>query len=164
MDLITPAVGTIIWTTIVFVILLIILRAFAWKPILSAVKERQKSIEDSLNEAKLMREKMDNMKAENEIVLREAKAERDSILKEARELKDKIVASAKDEAQIEANKLIESTKQSIITAKEAAMVDIKNQIASLSVDVAERVLRKELDNKPAQEALAKELIDGVKLN
>lgn len=164
MDLITPSVGLIFWTAIVFIILLVILRSVAWKPILSAVQEREKSIEDALNAAKKAEEKLVALNAENERLIKEAKIERDAILKEAREMKDKIVNEAKSTAQVEADRLIESAKTAISNEKAAAMADIKNQVGQLSIEIAEKILSKELADKPAQESLVNQVIDQVKFN
>lgn len=164
MDLITPSVGLIFWTSIVFIILLVILRTVAWKPILSAVQEREKSIEDALNAAKKAEEKLVALNAENDRLIKEAKIERDAILKEAREMKDKIVNEAKNAAQTEADRLIDSAKVAISAEKTAAMADIKNQVGQLSIQIAEKILTKELADKNAQEALVNEVIDQVKFN
>ena len=164
MDLITPSVGLIFWTAVVFIILLVILRAVAWKPILSAVQEREKSIEDALNAAKKAEEKLVALNAENDRLIKEAKIERDAILKEAREMKEKIVSEAKNAAQSEADRLIESAKTAIANEKAAAMADIKNQVGQLSIEIAEKILTKELADKTAQESLVNEVIDQVKFN
>lgn len=164
MDLITPSIGLIFWTSIVFIILLVILRAVAWKPILSAVQEREKSIEDALNAAKKAEEKLVALNAENERLIKEAKIERDAILKEAREMKDKIVNEAKNSAQVEADRLIDSAKTAIANEKAAAMTDIRNQVGQLSIEIAEKILTKELADKSAQEALVNEVVDQVKFN
>ena len=164
MDLITPSVGLIFWTSIVFIILLVILRTVAWKPILSAVQEREKSIEDALNAAKKAEEKLVALNAENDRLIKEAKIERDAILKEAREMKEKIVSEAKNAAQSEADRLIESAKTAIANEKAAAMADIKNQVGQLSIEIAEKILTKELADKTAQESLVNEVIDQVKFN
>lgn len=156
--------GLFFWQTILFLMLLLLLRKFAWKPILNAVNDREKSIEDALNEAKKAREEMAQLKSENDKILKEAKIERDAILKEARETKDSIVAKAKETAQVEADRLVEGAKQAIQNEKMAAMTELKNQIAHLSIDVAEKVLNKELSDKTAQESLAKEIINEANLN
>ena len=119
--------GLFIIQSVVFIILLLVLRKFAWKPIMDAVNEREVTIVDSLNQAKLARQEVANLKADNERIIREAKAERDAILKEARELKDKIVGEAKDLAKSEGDKMIEQAKQSINAEKNAAMADIKDR-------------------------------------
>ena len=164
MDLITPSVGLIFWTAVVFIILLVLLRSLAWKPILSAVKEREQSIEDALNAAKKAKEEMALLNAQNEKILKEARAERDGILKEAREMKENIINEAKNSATVEANKLIENAKAAIQNEKASAMADIKNQVGQLSIEIAEKILTKELSDKSAQEALVNDVIDQVKFN
>ncbi|MFV0141696.1 MULTISPECIES: F0F1 ATP synthase subunit B [unclassified Empedobacter] len=164
MDLITPSVGLIFWTAVVFIILLVLLRSLAWKPILSAVKEREQSIEDALNAAKKAKEEMALLNAQNEKIMKEARAERDAILKEAREMKDNIINEAKNSATVEANKLIENAKSAIQNEKASAMADIKNQVGQLSIEIAEKILTKELSDKSAQEALVNDVIDQVKFN
>lgn len=156
--------GLFFWQSLLFLLFLFLLRKFAWKPILGAVNERERSIETALNEAKKAREEMALLKSENDKILKEAKIERDAILKEAREMRDGIVAKAKDAAQVEADRLVENAKAAIQNEKAAAMTELKNQIAQLSIDVAERVLKKELSDKSAQEALAKEMINEAKFN
>ncbi|MGV0936802.1 F0F1 ATP synthase subunit B [Empedobacter falsenii] len=164
MDLITPSVGLIFWTAVVFIILLVLLRSLAWKPILSAVKEREQSIEDALNAAKKAKEEMALLNAQNEKIMKEARAERDAILKEAREMKENIINEAKNSASVEANKLIENAKAAIQNEKVSAMADIKNQVGQLSIEIAEKILTKELSDKSAQEALVNDVIDQVKFN
>ena len=164
MDLITPSVGLIFWTAVVFIILLVLLRSLAWKPILSAVKEREQSIEDALNAAKKAKEEMALLNAQNEKIMKEARAERDAILKEAREMKENIINEAKNSATVEANKLIENAKSAIQNEKASAMADIKNQVGQLSIEIAEKILTKELADKSAQIALVNDVIDQVKFN
>ena len=164
MDLITPSVGLIFWTAVVFIILLVLLRSLAWKPILSAVKEREQSIEDALNAAKKAKEEMALLNAQNEKIMKEARAERDAILKEAREMKENIINEAKNSATVEANKLIENAKTAIQNEKSSAMADIKNQVGQLSIEIAEKILTKELADKSAQVALVNDVIDQVKFN
>lgn len=164
MDLITPSVGLIFWTAVVFIILLVLLRSLAWKPILSAVKEREQSIEDALNAAKKAKEEMALLNAQNEKIMKEARAERDAILKEAREMKENIINEAKNSATVEANKLIENAKAAIQNEKASAMADIKNQVGQLSIEIAEKILTKELADKSAQVALVNDVIDQVKFN
>ncbi|WP_312825085.1 F0F1 ATP synthase subunit B [Epilithonimonas sp.] len=164
MDLLTPSIGNIFWTAIVFLFLVILLRSFAWKPILKAVNEREVTIIDALNQAKLAKQEMTQLKEDNERILREARAERDGILKEARELKDKIVNEAKDNAKVEGEKLIAAARQSIQSEKSAAMADIKNQIGSLSVLIAENILKEKLDDNGAQNALVENILNKSNLN
>ena len=132
------------WTLIVFVCLLLLLRAFAWKPILKALKERETSINNALEAADEAKKEMANLKADNEKLLAEARQERDAILKEAREIKERIVSQAKEEAHQEGAKLIAHAKTSIENEKKMAIAEIKQQIATLSLDIAKKVLTKEL--------------------
>lgn len=164
MDLLTPSVGNIFWTAVVFLILVLLLSKFAWKPILKAVGEREESIQDALNQATLARKEMEELKADNEKILREAKLERDAILKEAREIKEKIVGEAKDAAKVEGDRMIAAAKQSIEAEKTAAMNDIKSQIGALSVSIAESILKQKLDNNEAQNALVENYLNNNQLN
>ena len=156
--------GLFIIQSVIFLILLFVLGKFAWKPILEAVNEREVSIQDALNQAQLARDEMKNLKAENEHIIREAKAERDAILKEAREIKDNIIAEAKESAKVEGDKMIENARQSITAEKSAAMADIKAQIGALSVDIAENILQKKLDNSEAQNELVTNYLNNSNLN
>ncbi len=156
--------GLFIIQTIIFLILVFVLKKFAWKPILDAVNEREVSIVDALNQAKLAKQEMQNLKAENEHIIREAKVERDAILKEAREIKDRIVGEAKDAAKTEGDKMIEQARQSIQAEKTAAMSDIKNQIGALSVNIAESILKQKLDNDGAQDKLVENILNQSNLN
>lgn len=151
--------GLFIIQSIIFLILLFVLHKFAWKPILAAVNEREITIVDSLNQAKLAKQEVENLKAENENIIRAAKVERDAILKEARDIRDQIVGDAKGIAKIEADKMIESARQSIQSEKLVAMDDIKKQIGSLSVNIAESILKQKLDNSEAQNALVNEYLN-----
>lgn len=164
MDLVTPAIGLIFWTVLIFTILLILLRALAWKPILNAVKERNDSISEALNSAEKAKEEMSQLQADNEQILKEARVERDAIVKEARDLKDKMMADAKDQAKVEADKIIDSAKQAIENEKRAAINEMKNQMASLSVEIAEKLLQKELADKKGQDDLINGLLDNAKIN
>lgn len=156
--------GLFIIQSVVFIILLLVLRKFAWKPIMNALNEREVTIVDSLNQAKLARQEVQNLKAENENIIREAKIERDNILKEAKEIKERIVGDAKNVAQTEADKIIEQARQSIQAEKTAAMADIKNQIGALSVTIAESILKQKLDNDGAQNALVEKILNKSNLN
>lgn len=164
MELLTPSIGNIFWTAVVFLLLVLLLKAFAWKPILSAVKEREDNIQNALNQAKLAKKEMEDLKADNERIMREAKIERDAILKEAREIKDRIVAEAKDAAKSEGDKLIEAARQTINAEKNAAMADIKSQIGILSVNIAESILKQKLDNTEAQNELVQNYLNKSNLN
>ena len=131
---------------------------------MDAVNEREGTIIDSLNQAKLAKQEVQNLKAENEIIIREAKMERDNILKEAREIKDRIVGEAKDLAKAEGDNMIEQARQSIQAEKSAAMSEIKNQIGVLSVTIAESILKQKLDNDGAQNALVENILNKSNLN
>ena len=156
--------GLFIIQSVIFLVLIFVLRKFAWKPIMDAVNEREVIIVDSLNQAKLAKQEVQNLKAENEVIIREAKVERDNILKEAREIKDRIVGEAKDAAKAEGDKMIEQARQSIQTEKSAAMADIKNQIGALSVNIAESILKQKLDNDGAQNTLVENILNKSNLN
>jgi len=156
--------GLFIIQSIIFLVLLFVLGKFAWKPILKSIDERETSIVDALNQAKLAKQEMAQLKEDNERILREARAERDGILKEARDMKDKIVNQAKDSAKVEGEKLIEAARQSIQTEKNAAMADIKNQIGTLSVNIAENILREKLNNDGSHNALVENILNKSNLN
>ena len=164
MDLVTPDIGLIFWTTVSFGILYFVLAKFAWKPILGAVNDREKSIKDALSAAEKAKVEMQNLKSDNEKILNEAKLQRETLLKEARELKSKIIADAENEATETANKLIESAKTAIENEKSAAMKELKNTVADLSLSIAEKLLAKELDNKEKQLENIQETLDKTKLN
>lgn len=164
MDLVTPDIGLIFWTTVSFAILYFILAKFAWKPILGAVNEREKSIKDALSAAEMAKEEMASLKADNEKILNEAKLQRESLLKEAREIRSRIIADAESEATEKANKLIESAKTAIENEKSAAMKELNNTVVDLSLNIAEKLLSKELDNKEKQQENIQEILDNTKLN
>ncbi|QBO59442.1 F0F1 ATP synthase subunit B [Chryseobacterium gotjawalense] len=162
--MIEPGIGLLFWMTLTFLILLFLLAKFAWKPILTAINEREVTIVDSLNQAKLARQEVENLKAENEIIIREAKVERDQILKEARDIRDRIVGEAKGIAKAEGDKMIDAARQTIQAEKSAAMADIKSQIGTLSVNIAESILKQKLDNDGAQDALVANILNTSNLN
>ena len=150
MDLITPELGLIFWTTLSFVILVFLLGKFAWKPILKSVNDRENGIKDALESAEKARLEMQNLNADNERILKEARAERELMMKEAREIKAKMITDAKDEAQVQANKMIEQAQTAIESEKKTAMAELKNHVAGLSVEIAEKVIREELSDKDKQ--------------
>ena len=164
MDLVTPGIGLVFWTTIIFVTLLIILGKVAWKPINKAIQKRSQSIEDALNQAQIAREEMKNLQANNEKIMAEAREERDQMLKEAREIKEQIVAQAKTEAAKEAAKVIAEAEQKRDAMMIAAMADLKTQVLDLSIAVAEKVVRKQISTTPEQEALVNDLVQDIKFN
>lgn len=164
MSLINPGFGLVIWMTLAFGILLFILAKFAWKPILASLKEREDSIENALNAAEKAQEAMEELKLGNEKLLQEAKEERDTILKEARKLKEAIVNEARDKAGNEAKNIIQGARDQINSEKNAALAEIKNTIASYSIDIAEKILREELKDKKTQMAYAEKLLKEASLN
>ncbi len=164
MDLITPEFGLVFWTLITFLVLLFILRKFAWKPILGAVSEREEGIKDALASAEKARQEMENLQADNERILKEARAERETMLKEARELKAKMISDAKEEAQSQASKMIEQAQAAIDSEKKAAMAELKSHVAGLSIEIAEKVVRDELSNKDKQIKLVEDMLGETTLN
>ncbi len=164
MDLVTPDVGLIFWTTISFLILLFILGKFAWKPILNSVNERETSILDALKEAENARKEMQNLKSDNERILKEARVERDEMMKDARQIKESMLTEAKDEAKVEASKIIAQAQATIESEKQAAIADLKSQVAELSVGIAEKVVRKELANDREQTQLIEQLLKEVTIS
>lgn len=164
MSLLTPHLGFFVWTIIAFVVVLLLLKKFAWKPILKSLNERESNIANSIAAAEKVRAEMALLKSENEALLAKAREERAQMLKEARETKDKMINDAKDLAKVEASKIITEARAAIDVQKMAAITDVKNQVGKLVIEVSEKVLRKELGNKELQEAHIKELVDEVKLN
>ena len=160
----TAPESLIFWTSIIFLVFFILLRKFAWKPILGAVKGREDSINEALSSAETARREMQNLTAENERILQEARLERDSLLKEAREMREKMIADSKADAQAEGARMIEQAKTAILAEKNAAMAELKSQVSSLSLSIAEKVLKDELSNKEAQTKLIENMLVDVKLN
>lgn len=164
MELLTPKLGLFFWALIIFVILVFILAKFAWKPIMAAIHAREESIQNSLDEAKKAREEMSNLKAENEALLREARQEREAMLKEAREMSAKIQAEAREEAQAEGKRIVEKAREEIRAEKMKALTEVKNQVATLSVEIAEKVLRQEMQDSKAQATYVDKLVSELHLN
>ncbi|NBC82765.1 MAG: F0F1 ATP synthase subunit B [Bacteroidetes bacterium] len=164
MDLIIPDSGLFIWMLLVFLIAMFILRKFAWKPILSALKARERSIDDALKASEKAKKEMSELKANNEKIMAEGKAERDQMLNEAREMKDEIISEARQSATNEGKKLIEAARQSIENEKAAAMNDIKKQIAELSVEIAEIIIKEKLKDSDSQNELIEKRLKDVTLN
>ena len=158
------SVGLFFWQSLVFVALILLLRKFAWKPILNAVNAREESIENALNSAEDAKKEMANLSASNERLLNEAREERDALMKEAREMKADIVAKAKEEAKVEGEKMIAGAKEAIEMERKAAIVELKNQVAALSIDIAEKVVKGNLASDDKQKALVNELVEEVNLN
>lgn len=164
MGLVTPDFGLVFWMTVSFLIVLFILRKFAWTPILTALHEREKSITDALSSAEKAKEDIAQMHADNQKIIQEAKEERDRLLKEAREVKDTIINDAKDAASQEGKKLIEAAKKAIDNEKAAALNEIKMSIATLSVDIAEKILKQNLSGDKDQQKLVDNYLKDIKLN
>ena len=156
--------GLFFWQVIILVILIVLLAKFAWKPILAALAAREEGISNALLAAENAKKDMQNLKADNEKLLAEARAERDLMIKEAREIKEKMIADAKSEAQAQGEKMIEAAKASIESEKNAAMAELKNQVSSLSLEIAETLLKGELSNKEAQTKLVEKMLGDAKLN
>ncbi|MBP5372296.1 MAG: F0F1 ATP synthase subunit B [Bacteroidales bacterium] len=164
MDLVTPGIGLVFWTTVTFLLVVFLLIKFAWKPVLGMINERNKSIEDALKLAETTKAEMAKLQADNERIIAEARKERDNLLKEAREMKDQMIAQAKSEASAEANKIMAAAKLSIENEKNQAMQDLKNQVATLSFEIAEKVIGKELENKKVSDEIIAESIKNLKFN
>lgn len=164
MQIVTPELGLIFWQLVIFGIVLLLLRAFAWKPILSSLKEREGSIEDALRMADQAKLEMQQLKAGNEKLLAEARLERDRILKEATEVSTQLIETAKTKATEEGGRLIVQAREAIQNEKNAALAEVKNTAAKLSIDIAERILRRELADQPAQQQLVDSYLKEVNLN
>ena len=162
--LVLPDIGLVFWNTVAFLGLLVVLGKFAWKPMLKAISDREKGIEDSLAKADKMKADLTAMQNENEALLAKAREERATLIKEAKEASEKMIAEAKDKAKTEYERIVADAQVAINQQKNAALTDVKNQVGSLVVEVAEKVLRRELTNKAEQETYIKQLADGVKLN
>lgn len=164
MDLITPGIGLVFWTSVVFIILVFLLGKFAWKPILGAVKDREKSIEDALLSAEKAREEMSKLQSDHEQLVKEAKAERDNILKEAKSTKDKVIAQAEEIAREEASKIMARANAEIEREREQAFKELKKEVAIIAISAATKILKNELQDKAKQEALVNEYLQEAKLN
>ncbi|MCB9231103.1 MAG: F0F1 ATP synthase subunit B [Bacteroidia bacterium] len=164
MEVIMPKLGLFVWALVIFLIFFFLLKKFAWKPILEALKKREEGIENSLQEAQKARDEMQNLKSENEKILREARAEREVILKEAREMKESMINEARTEAKEEADRIMAQTRDEIQSEKMRAITEIKNQVGMLSLQIAEKLLRKELADKDQKQAVVDQMIDDLHLN
>jgi F-type H+-transporting ATPase subunit b len=164
MGLVMPDFGLLFWMVLSFSILLFILKKFAWKPILKALADRENSIDEALRAAQLAKDEMTRLQADNEKILREAIIEREQIVKEAREMKDSIVRDAKMQATVEAGKVMENAKAAIEQEKTAAISEIKEIIATFSIDIAEKILKEHLADEADQKKLVKSYVDQIKLN
>jgi F-type H+-transporting ATPase subunit b len=164
MDLVTPGIGLIFWQTLTFLIVLLILSRYVWKPIMNALKSREGSIEDALNAAEQAREDMEKLSADNEKLLEEARLERDNIIKDASSMASKIREEAKKDASKIADKMVEDAKHTIDLEKQAAINEIRNQVAELSLQISEKILRKNLSDDKNQKALIEEYMKDLNQN
>jgi F-type H+-transporting ATPase subunit b len=164
MRLVTPDIGTIFWMLLMFIIVLIILKKFAWQPILKALRNREQSIEESLRSADRAKKEMEKLQADNEKIMAEARRERDKMLKETKQTGEQILNEAKSKASEESKKIIQSARIQIENEKDAAIADIRNQVAELSVDIAEKILQEKLKDDKAQQELMEKLLKDIKLN
>lgn len=156
--------GLFIWQTLVFVVLIFLLRKFAWKPILNSVESREEGIKKALEQAEEAKKEMASLKSSNEELLNQAREERDAMLKEARDVKEKMIAEAKQNANTEAEKIITAAKESIHHEKMAAITELKNQVATLSIEIAEKILKEELSSADKQKAIIDNVVKEINLN
>lgn len=164
MDLITPDIGLVFWTGLIFLLLMFVLGKFIWKPILSAVKNREDNIQSALDMAKETKAEMEQLQTKNKNILIEARADRDHIIKEAKETSDRMIDDAKGKSKTEADKIIENAKVSIESEKSAAINELKSQVASIAIEIAGKVIREELSSDQKQTDLASKLADDISLN
>ena len=164
MQLINPGFGLIFWMTLAFLIVFFVLKKFAWKPILASLKEREDSIEDALKAAEEAKKEMASLKAANEELLREAREERDAMLADARKIKEQIIGEAREKANREASIIVENAREQINSEKQAALIELKNLIATYSIEIAEKVIQEELSDKKKQQAYVTKLVKEIQLN
>ncbi len=164
MNLVTPGLGLIFWQLVTFLLVLFLLAKFAWKPIMSSLREREETIEGALRAAEQAKADMAKMKAENERLLEDARVERDVMLRKAQQTSEAIIEEAKNKASIESAKIVENAKQQINAERLAALADIKRQVASLSIEIAEKLLRNQLKEEKAQRELVDQLVKDASLN
>lgn len=164
MELLTPAFGLIFWSTLIFLVVFSILRKFAWKPIIDGLNERENDIDSALKMAEETRAEMAKLKADNENLLAQARAERDTIIKEAKEASNYLISQAKEKATAEGSRILEDAREALQQEKAAMMATIRKDVADLSIEIAEKVLRKELSDKKTQQDLVAELISEANLN
>jgi F-type H+-transporting ATPase subunit b len=164
MELVKPSIGLIFWMIVSFSIILFLLKKFAWKPILTMIKEREESIEQALASAENAKEEMKKLQSNNERILAEARNERDLLLKDARDIREKMIAEAKGIATKEGERMLKSARENIQNEKMAAITELKNQVATLSIDIAEKILKSELSSDEKQKSLVNTLLKDVNLN
>lgn len=156
--------GLFVMQTLIMLVLIFIMAKYAWKPIMNSVEKREEGIKDALDAAEAAKKEMQNVTADSERLLKEARAERDVLLKEARDIKANIIAEAKEQAQVEGDKMIKQAQATIEGEKKAAVADIKAQVANLSVEIAEKVIKEELSDKTKQQKLVEDMLGDIKLN
>ena len=164
MGLVTPSAGTIFWMVIIFGVVVFILGKFAWKPILNALREREEAIRDALNSAELARRQIGDLKAEQDLIRAEAVRDKEQILREARDIRDQMISEAREKAGQESAKLMAQLRDQMENEKNMALDEIKQQVAELSVKIAETILREKLDNTPSQKKIISAQLEEFKLN
>lgn len=164
MELVKPSIGLIFWMIVSFSIILFLLKKFAWTPILGMIKEREESIEKALASAERAKEEMKMLQSNNERILAEARTERELLLKDARDIREKMIAEAKGLASKEGERLLKSARENIQNEKMAAITELKNQVATLSIEIAEKILKSELSSDEKQKSLVNTLLKDVNLN
>ena len=164
MELVKPAIGLLFWMSLAFLVVLFLLRKFAWKGILNTLREREEFIEKSLKSAEEAKAQMSQLKSDNDKLLAEARQEREQILKEAREMKDSILSDAKKQATEESDRMIVNARAEIDKEKQSAMKEIKTQVAQLSVEIAEKILKSELTDKEKQTTIIEEQLRNAQMN
>ncbi len=164
MDLLTPDLGLLFWQVVVFVALFLILRTFAWKPITSSLNERENNIQSALDLAEKTRLEMTALKADNEKLLAQARTEREAILRGAKETADKMVADSRDKAAVEGQRMLEQAREAMQNERQALVAQMRKEVVQLSLDIAEKVLRRELSDKSSQEKLVNDLVTNSRLN
>lgn len=164
MDLLNPSIGLVVWMTISFLVLLLVLRKFAWKPILTALHERESGIEKALQAAKEAELKMAKLTADNEALLTAARKERDQMLKEAREAKEELIAQAKEQAKVQAEQLMAQARETIKNEQARVAIDLRNQVAQFSIEIAERILKEKLEQGGQHEKVVEQALNQMSLN
>lgn len=164
MDLITPDLGLVFWTGLTFIILMFILTKFIWKPIMAAVNKREDNIQEALDMAKKTKAEMEKLQTQNANLLKEARVERDEMIKEAKITSDNMINSSKNKAKEEADKIVENARVSIEAEKNAAVAELKNQVATIALEIAEKIIRQELSTDEKQKQLAETFAKDINLN
>ncbi len=164
MELITPGIGLLFWMLVMFGIVLLILKKFAWKPILKALSDRETSIRDALLSADTAKKEMEKLKADNEVIMAEARAEKEKIVQEARQIREKLISEAKNEATEEAKKILKSARKDIENEKVSAIAEVKNKVAELSIEIAEKILREKLADTREQKSIIERLVKEIMPN